>query len=66
MEVEPGSDDSSDSEDEEVSHAGSSLKFWGVPTDLGLYEQKEEEFYTPGSEELLVARRKIADFSLKR
>lgn len=29
-------------------------------------EEKEEEFYTPGSEDLLIARRRIAEFSLKR
>ncbi len=28
--------------------------------------QQEEEFYTPGSEELLYCRRKIALYSLKR
>lgn len=28
--------------------------------------QKEDEFYTPGSDDLLKARRKIAEFSLAR
>lgn len=36
----------------------------GTEVDVPL--QKEDEFYTPGSDDLLKARRKIAEFSLAR
>ena len=35
-------------------------------TEVSIPQQKEDEFYTPGSDDLLKARRKIAEFSLPR
>jgi U4/U6 small nuclear ribonucleoprotein PRP4 len=54
------SDDDTDS-DEEVSR---SPRYVAQLTDSA--SQKAEEFYTPGSDDLLKARRKIAEFSLAR
>jgi U4/U6 small nuclear ribonucleoprotein PRP4 len=61
MDIEGEDTDDSDS-DEEVRKAVALQKILTFRNNL----QKEDEFYTPGSDDLLKARRKIAEFSLAR